>query len=123
MERFEDETGRLKQRIAVLEYNRQNIKTEEAQAEQKLHEIKADVLQKEAAEKELNEIISVFNSRRQQSRTAIDAQERRLTEKKVLLASLVEKKEADLRTVARLQNDISVNESEVARKQRRDCCL
>lgn len=117
MERFEDETGRLKQRIAVLEYNRQNIKTEEAQAEQKLLEIKADVLRKEAAEKELNEIISVFNNRRQQSRAAIDAQERLLTDKKVLLASLAEKKEADLRTVARLQHDSSVNESEVARKQ------
>jgi chromosome segregation protein len=117
MERFEDETGRLKQRIAVLEYNRQNIKTEEIQAEQKLLEIKADVLRKEAAEKELNEIISVFNNRRQQSRAAIDAQERLLTDKKVLLAALAEKKEADLRTVARLQHDSSVNESEVARKQ------
>ncbi len=117
MERFEDEAGRLKQRITVLEYNRQNIKTEEAQAEQKLHEIKADVLQKEAVEKELNEIISVFNGRRQQSRAAIDAQEKRLTEKKVLLASLAEKKEADVRTAARLQHDLSVNESEVARKQ------
>ncbi|PKN18050.1 MAG: chromosome segregation protein SMC [Deltaproteobacteria bacterium HGW-Deltaproteobacteria-6] len=116
MERFEDETGRLKQRIAVLEFNRQNIKTEEAQAEQKLLEIKADVLQREAAEKELNEIISVLNSRRQQSRAAIDAQEKLLTEKKVLLASLMEKKEADLRTIARLQHDMSVNESEVARK-------
>lgn len=116
MERFEDETGRLKQRIAVLEFNRQNIKTEAAQAEKKLLEIKADVLRQEAAEKELNEIISALNSRRQQSRAAIDAQERLLTEKKVLLASLMEKKEADLRTVQRLQHDMSVNESEVARK-------
>jgi chromosome segregation protein len=116
MERFEDETGRLKQRIAVLEYNRQNIKTEETQAEQKLREIKADVLQKEETEKELNEIISVFNNRRQQSRAAIDALERRLTEKKVLLASGVEKRDADLRTVARLQHDLNVNETEVQRK-------
>ncbi|MHB8137769.1 MAG: chromosome segregation protein SMC [Smithellaceae bacterium] len=116
VERFEDESGRLKQRIAVLEYNRQNIKTEEAQAKQKLLEIKADVLLKETTEKELNEIISVFNNRRQQSRSAIDVQEKRMTEKKVLLASLAEKKEADLRTVARLQHDISLNDSEVARK-------
>ncbi len=117
LERFEDETGRLKQRISVLEYNRQNIKTEEAQAQQKLIEIKEEFFQKEAAEKELNEIISVFNSRRQQSRAAIDAQEKRLTEKKVLLASLAEKKEADLRTVTRLQHDIDVNQSEAARKR------
>lgn len=117
MERFEDETGRLRQRIAVLEYNRQNIKSEQSQAEQKLREIKADVVQKETAEKELNEIISGFNSRRQQSRAAIDAQEKSLTEKKILLASLAEKREGDLRTVARLQHDVSVNETEVSRKR------
>jgi len=39
-----------------------------------------------------------------------------ITEKKVLLAAGAEKKEADLRTIARLQNDLNVNESEVARK-------
>ncbi len=117
LERFEDESERLKQRIAVLEYNRQNIKTEEAQAAQKLLEMKDNILLKETAEKELNEIISSFNNRRQQSRSAIDAQERSLTEKKVLLASLAEKKEADLRTIARLQHDISHNEIEVARKR------
>ena len=72
---------------------------------------------KEAAEKELNEIISGFNSRRQQSRAAIDAQEKRLTEKKVLLAALAEKKEADLRTIARVQNDLAASESEAARKR------
>ena len=117
LERFEDESERLKQRIAVLEYNRQNIKTEEAQAAQKLLEMKDNILLKETAEKELNEIISSFNNRRQQSRSSIDAQERSLTEKKVLLASLAEKKEADLRTIARLQHDISHNEIEVARKR------
>ncbi len=117
LERFEDETGRLQQRIAVLEYNRQNIKVEEAQAATKLQQVKADVLQKEAVEKELNEVISVLNGRRQQSRTAIDARERLLTEKKVLLASLMEKKDADLRTVTRLQNDLGASDYEVARKR------
>lgn len=117
LERFEDEAGRLKQRIAVLEYNRQNIKSEETQAAAKLQEAKASVSQKEAVEKELNEVISVLNGRRQQSRTAIDTRERRLTEKKVQLASLMEKKEADLRTVTRLQNDLGASDYEVARKR------
>ena len=117
LERFGDESERLKQRIAVLEFNRRNIKTEEAQARRKLQELEAEILVKEAAEKELNEIISGFNSRRQQSRAAIDAQEKRLTEKKVLLAALAEKKEADLRTIARVQNDLAASESEAARKR------
>ncbi len=117
VERFEDETSRLKQRIAALEFNCQNIKTEEAQAAAKLQEVKADIVQKEAAEKELNETISALNGRRQQSRAAIDAKERLLTEKKVTLASLVEKKEADLRTVTRLQNDLGTSDFEVNRKR------
>ncbi len=117
LERFEDETGRLRQRIAALEYNRQNIKSEEAQALRKLGEYQADVKRKEAEEKELNEIISALNSRRQQSRSAIDAQEKRLTEKKVLLASGAEKRDGDLRTVARLQHDLGATDSDTAQKR------
>ncbi|MBP7342120.1 MAG: chromosome segregation protein SMC [Smithellaceae bacterium] len=117
LERFEDETGRLKQRLAVLEYNRQNIKTEEAQARQKLGEYQAEVQRKEAEEKELNEIISALNSRRQQSRSAIDAQEKRLTEKKVLLASGAEKRDGDLRTIARLQRDLGLTDGDAAQKR------
>lgn len=117
VERFEEESERIKQRIAVLEFNRQNIKTEEAQAAVKLQETRAEVVQREAAEKELNEIISALNARRQQSRAAIDAKERLLTEKKILLASLGEKKEADLRTISRLQNDLNASDFEVNRKQ------
>jgi chromosome segregation protein len=116
-ERFDDETGRLKQRIAALEFNRQNIKGEEAEAEEKLRTISADVLSKEEEEKSINEIISVLNARREQSRAAIDEQERHLTGKKVLLASLEEKKDADLRTIARLQNDVASMENEVRMKQ------
>jgi chromosome segregation protein len=117
LERFEDEAGRLKQRIAVLEFNRQNIKTEEAEAEERQSKIRTEVLQKDEDEKTLNGVISVFNAQRDQSRNSIDEQERQLTGKKVLLASLEEKKEADLRTISRLQNDISLIENEVQVKR------
>ncbi|MFO7568714.1 MAG: chromosome segregation protein SMC [Smithellaceae bacterium] len=117
IERFDDETGRLTQRIASLEFNRQNIKEEIVQSEEKYQAISADAREKEEKEKELNEIISALNSRKQQSRVAIDEHERLLTGQKVRLASLAEKKEADLRTIARLQNDIQVNQQEVSRKR------
>ena len=116
-ERFDDEAGRLKQRITALEFNRQNIKAEQAEAEERLSTINNDVLGKDEEEKSFNEIISVLNAKREQSRTAIDEQERNLTGKKVLLASLEEKKDADLRTMSRLQNDISSVENEVRIKQ------
>ncbi|MBE3141898.1 MAG: hypothetical protein IMZ53_15080, partial [Thermoplasmata archaeon] len=111
-ERFEDEVTRLKQRIAVLEFNRQNIKAEEAEAAKKLQKFNTDILRKNEEEKEINEIISSFNIKREQSRAAIDQQEHHLTGKKIEMASLEEKKEADLRTISRLQNDISAIEND-----------
>ena len=116
-ERFNDEATRLKQRIASLEFNRQNIKAEKTEAEEKLCTISGDVLNKEVEEKTLNEVISTFNTEKEQSRTAIDAQERFLTGKKVQLASLEEKKDADIRTMSRLQNDIGAVENEITLKE------
>lgn len=116
-ERFDDETGRLKQRIAALEFNSRNIKEEEEEAVERLRAVNADVLHKEEEEKSINEVIAVFNARKELSRAAIEEQERHLTGKKVLLASLEEKKDADLRTATRLQNDISSIENEIRTKQ------
>jgi chromosome segregation protein len=111
-ERFGDETNRLKQRIAVLEFNRQNIKAEEVEAEEKLQKFNADLLRKDEEEKEINALISNLNAERNQTRVIIDEQERYLTDKKIEMASSEEKKEADLRTISRLQNDISAIENE-----------
>ncbi len=116
-ERFDDEVKTTKQRLAALEFNRQNIKAEETEAREKMQQINSDVSRKDAEEKEINEIISSFNAKKEQSRTAIDEQERYLTGKKIELASLDEKKEADLRTIFRLQNDIKSIENEILAKK------
>ncbi len=117
IERFEDESQRLTQRIAVLEYNLRNIKDEAAQAQEKLRMIGTDAKLQDEKEQELNEVISALNRRKQQSRAAIDEQERALTGQKVLLASLSEKKEADLRTIARLEETLRINELDAVRKR------
>ncbi|MEN6620278.1 MAG: chromosome segregation protein SMC [Smithella sp.] len=116
-ERFEDEAGRLKQTISTLEFNHQNIKAEGTEAEERLRKISLGILAKDEEEKNFNEVISVLNARREQSRAAINEGERQITAKKVLLASLEQKKEADLRTVIRLQNDVHVIENEVRIKK------
>jgi len=116
-ERFEDEINRLKQRVAVLEFNRQNLNAEKSEAEEKLQKFSADVLQKDEEEKEINEIISVFNQKREHSRMEIDEQERHLTGRKIEMASLEEKKEADLRTISRLQDNISAIDDENKAKE------
>ncbi|OGP88636.1 MAG: chromosome segregation protein SMC, partial [Deltaproteobacteria bacterium RBG_19FT_COMBO_43_11] len=116
-ERFGDEVSGSKQRLAALEFNRQNIKTEEAEAIEKTQQINADILKKDEEEKEINAIISNFNVKREQSRAAIDEQERYLTGKKIDMAALEEKKEADSRTISRLQNDIGSIENELKTKE------
>lgn len=116
-ERFEDETGRLKQTISTLEFNHQNIKSEGTEAEERLRKISLDIVAKDEEEKNFNEIISVLNARREQSRRAINEVEQQITAKKVLVASLEQKKEADLRTVLRLQNDVDSIENEIRIKK------
>jgi chromosome segregation protein len=116
-ERFEDDINRLKQRVTVLEFNRQTLNAEKSEAEEKLQKFNADVLQKDEEEKEINGIISVFNRKREQSRKEIDEQERYLTGKKIEKASLEEKKEADLRTISRLKDSISAMENENKAKE------
>jgi len=116
-ERFGDEVERLKQTIAAFEFNHQNIEAEETEAAERLRAVSDDIGRKDEEEKTLNEVISIFNTRRVQSRAAIDEQERQATAKKVLLATLEEKKESGLRTMSRLQNDISSIENEVRMKK------
>lgn len=115
-ERFDAEGTRLRQTIAALEFNRRSIKAESDEAGERLRTINFDIEHKEEEEKTLNEAISVFNVQREQSRATITEQERQITAKKVLLASLEEKREADLRTIVRLQNDIGSIENEVGVK-------
>jgi chromosome segregation protein len=116
-ERFEDEVNGIKQRLAVLEFNCQTIKAEETEALEKTQQINTDILKKDEEEKEINAVISNFHVKREQSRAAIDEQERYLTGKKIDMAALEEKKEADLRTISRLQNDIASIENEIKAKE------
>ncbi|MDI6742101.1 MAG: chromosome segregation protein SMC [Smithella sp.] len=116
-ERFDDETNRLKQKVTVLEFNRQTLGTEKSEAETMLQKFSADVLQKGTEEKEINEIISSLNIKKEQSRVQIDGQERYLTGRKIELASMEEKREADLRTILRLQNHISSMDDENKAKE------
>ncbi|HBI47734.1 MAG TPA: chromosome segregation protein SMC [Smithella sp.] len=112
IERFEYETTRLKQRVAVLEFNLQTLNKEKLEAEDKLQKFNVGILQKDGEEREINEVISAFNLKREQARAEVNEHERYLTSKKVELASLEEKKGADLRTISRLQNDITAIENE-----------
>jgi len=116
-EHFEAEINRLKQRVAVLEFNRQNLNAEKKDAEEKLQTFNLDVARKDVEEKEINDVITVLNTKKEESRLAIDEQERYLTGKKIEKAALEEKRDADLRTISRLQDNVSAMENEAATKE------
>ncbi|HPC07289.1 MAG TPA: chromosome segregation protein SMC [Smithella sp.] len=116
-ERFDDDVNRLRQRIAVLEFNRQTLNTEKTEAEEKLRRFNEDVLQKDGEEKQINDIIAALNVQKEQSRVQIDEQERYVTAGKIELASLEEKKEGDVRTISRLQDHIDSMEQEQRTKE------
>ncbi len=116
-ERFADEISALKQRLTALEFNLQTIKSEEAEAAEKTQLTNAEIIKKEEEEKQINLIIAEFNAKRDQSRVAIEEQERYLTTKKIEMAALEEKKEADLRAISRLQSDLTNIENEIKAKE------
>jgi len=117
LERSADEIEKLKQRIAVLEFNSQNLKSEKSEAENRLRQFRTEILQKEAAEAQINEVIAALNVQRENARLTMTEYEHLLTDKKVELASLEEKKEAYGRTLSRLQNDIISTENEMKAKE------
>jgi chromosome segregation protein len=100
-----------------LEFNLQATKTEIDEAIEKTRLVNADIRKKDEEEKNISGIISDLNVKREQSRIAIEEQERYLTNKKIELAALEEKKEANLQTISRLQNDINTIANEIKAKE------
>ncbi len=116
-ERFSDEINNTKQRLAALEFNLETIKAEESEAVEKIGFFNTDIVKKEEEELQISRIISDFTDKRDHSRATIEERERALTGKKIELAALEEKREADLRALARLQNDINTIENELNAKE------
>lgn len=117
LERFAAEIERLNQRIAVLEYNGQNLQHEKLEAEEKLRALRSDIVEKEALEAQINDSIVAFNVTREQAHEEILKQERLLTDKKVELASLEEKKEAYRQRWERLDHDLAAADHEMQVKE------
>ncbi|HDS05952.1 MAG TPA: chromosome segregation protein SMC, partial [Deltaproteobacteria bacterium] len=116
-ERFSDEINNTKQRLAALEFNLETIKAEESEAVEKIEFFNTDISKKEQEELRISRIISDFTDKRDQSRATIEERERALTGKKIELAALEEKRDADLRALARLQNDINTIVNEINAKE------
>ncbi|MCX5854514.1 MAG: chromosome segregation protein SMC [Deltaproteobacteria bacterium] len=118
VERVEDEIERTEQRIHVLEFSRESLQSEEADAVEKISSLKQEIISHESREKKINEETSAARERWEALKDHLETQEKHLTEKKILLTSLEEKKNANLKTMERLHADITGISSEIDGKVR-----
>ncbi len=113
-ERFDGEMRQVADRLKVLEFNRDNLRSEAAEARQKSAKNEAEMKLLEEREAALNQAMAVARERWEALRVDLEEREGVLTQQKIRLASLEEKREADLKTLARLETSLSDHSREIA---------
>jgi len=113
VERYEGEMRQVADRLKVLEFNRENLRSEAAEARERIARHKAEMETLEGREAALNEAMAVTCTRSDALRTDLEERENALTEQKIRLASLEEKREADLKTLARLETSLTDRSREI----------
>jgi chromosome segregation protein len=112
-ERYEGEMRQVADRLKVLEFNRENLRSEAAEARERITRHGAEMENLEGRETALNEAMAVTSKRWDALRTDLEERESVLTEQKIRLASLEEKREADLKTLARLETSLTDRSREI----------
>ena len=113
VERYEGEMRQVADRLKVLEFNRDNLRAESAEARERIARHKAEMEVLEGREAALNEAMAVTRKKWDALRTDLEERESALTEQKIRLASLEEKREADLKTLARLETSLTDRSREI----------
>ncbi len=116
VERFEGETRQVAERLKILEFNRENIRTEAAEARGKIAAHEREIKSLEEREAALNGEMETLRQRGDTLRADLEERERGLTEQKIRLASLEEKREADLKTLVRLEASLADHSQEIANR-------
>jgi len=106
-ERFEGELRQVEDRRNVLDFNRENLRSEASEARGKVVGHEAEMKALEGCEVELDRAMDGARKRGESLRADLEARERALTEQKIRLASLEEKREANLETLARLEASLA----------------
>ena len=116
LERYEGELRQVEDRFKVLVFNRDNIRSEAAEARERTAKHEAEMKTLEGREEALNREMAVTRERGEALRTDLEQQEKTLTEQKIRLASLEEKREADLKTLTRLETSLTDHTREIEAK-------
>jgi len=116
VERFEGEARQVTERLKILEFNRENIRNEAAEARGKIAVHEGEIKSLEERETALNGEMETLRQRGDALRADLEERERALTEQKIRLASLEEKREADLKTLIRLEASLADHSQEIANR-------
>ena len=113
VERFENEMRWIEQRLSVLLFNRDNLSKEEREAIEKIESSKIELLANDRENEAIAAEIASLAQLWEELRSRLDSVEKDLTEKRILLASVEEKRNADIKTLSRLKADIENFTSEI----------
>ena len=105
VQRFEGEIKGIEQRIKILDFSCENLQSEELGIAEEINTIKDDIDTSETQEEKINNTISSLQENWETMRSEAEEEEETLTKSKILLASLEEKRTADLKTIARVEDD------------------
>lgn len=123
IERYEGEQRQIGDRLKALQFNRENLAAEAAEAREKIAQNEGEMKSVEAREASLDAAMADDRKRGEELRNDLEQRERDLTERKVLLASMEEKWEADRRALARLEASLGDHTREIAaRKADAEAC-
>jgi chromosome segregation protein len=117
VERYEGEKRQVAERLKVLEFNRESLRSEAAGARQRITGHETEMKTLEEREAILRREMTVAQERWDALRTDLEERERVLTEQKIRLTSLEQKREADLKTLARLEFALTDHSREIEAKR------
>ncbi len=105
VERHEADIRGIEQRITVLDFNCDSHQAEEAAALEECAAIEKLIISSEAQEETMNTAMSALQEKLEALKAKVEEREEYLTGEKIQLASLEEKRNADLKTIERLEAD------------------
>ena len=117
VERYEGESRQVGERLKALHFNRENLAAEAAEARDKIARHEAEMKTVEDKEAALNSAMAGDRERGDAIRADLEEREQALTERKVRLASLEEKRDADRRTLTRLEASLVDHSREIAARK------
>jgi chromosome segregation ATPase len=106
VERFENEMKWVEQRLNGLLFNRENLTKEEEQAAQKIESHRSELSINETENEGISAEIASLTQMWADLRPRLESVDKDLTEKRILLASVDEKRISDSKSLARLKADI-----------------